>query len=133
MSTGQGVPGPAERIESGAARDEDGRAIMKLVRDPLEQVLPFWRLVQLIEHEQRGILRPGHLSNDAAIHRDVPIEISAAIIQQRAGEGRLAALARPREENHLPWQIPVQCGGQIAHSTILKPILFWSSPKEIWL
>src|SRR5690606_6036300 len=94
----------------------------------LQQILPFRCLVQLVEHHERRILRPGEIANDLAIPNDVPAQVLAPIVEKRLGERRLTALTWPREQHHLFPEVSGDDWGQVPHPAILKPTLAWSSP-----
>ncbi len=126
VPAGQRVARAPERVESGAAGDEDGRLVGELVSDAFEQILPLRRFVQLVEHHERSALGPGEVTDDLAVSRNVPVQVLATIIHQGARKRGLAALAGAGQQHHLFQQIPAYNGGQIPHMTILKPTLVWS-------
>lgn len=77
VPAGKRITGFAKCIQASTAGYQNRRLIAEFVGDALEQILPFWRLVQLVEHQQRCVFGLRQFANDLAVFSDVPIQILA--------------------------------------------------------
>ena len=114
----QGVPPLAVVVQPRRPRHEDGNPISLGVVDPLDQVPPSWKLVDLVQHHE--LLAPGQPSTQQvrADPRVVPVDVAgvppAGRTKERQGQGRLADLPRPAEEHHLAPEVAPDWGVKVA-------------------
>ena len=124
----QRVAAEAVEVEPSAAGDEDALSAPTAVVQTLEIVAPAPVLVELVEHpELRGRQLP---TQDAlAVPGNVPVEVPGPSTGQAQRERRLADLARPGDEDHLPAQIFAELRQEVAsydHGNSVREFHPWS-------
>ena len=111
------VPPPAIDVQARASGDQELEFVLKRIVLPLDEPLPAFELVDLVEDDELGAPRPAGVHELPALPRVVPVEVGGLLEvrpYQCFCQGRLADLARPTDKHHLLFEVRDDRGGQVA-------------------